>query len=66
MSPKPKPDERRFIAALAIYQSMTTHMFALRDAGKLNSGLSGVVPFAIKYSVEQADRLLAELDKRSS
>lgn len=57
-------EEMRFTAALAIYQGMTAHMFGLRDQGKLPQAYSNVVGFATKYAVEQADGLIAELDKK--
>ena len=57
-------DPRRLTAALAIYQSMTTYMFGLRDQGKLAPAYYAVVSFAAKYAVEQADLLLKELAKQ--
>lgn len=58
----PSRESMRFTAALTIYQSMTAHMFARRDADP--SDHTNVVDFAAKYAVEQADLLLFELNKQ--
>jgi hypothetical protein len=44
-----------------IYTSMTAYMHSLRDQGKLHAAYQGVNNFALKYAVEQADALLAQL-----
>jgi len=62
MTPTERETYRRD-AALQIYISMTTHMFALKDAGSLHPVYSNVVEFAVKHSVEQADLLIAALEE---
>lgn len=55
-------EEMRFTAALAIYRDVTARMFTERYtiADKM---APPVVPFAVKYAVQQADMLMAELGK---
>ena len=57
-------DQMRFQAALAIYTSMTKHLFELKDSGANMDKIIGgrdVVRFATQYSIEQADLLLKGL-----
>ncbi len=55
-------EEMRFTAALAIYRDTTANQFGLIERHLANN-VPPVVPFAVKYSVQQADMLLAELGK---
>ena len=55
-------EEMRFTAALAIYRDITANLFTLHQRHPA-SNIPPVVPFAVKYAVQQADMLMAELGK---